>query len=78
MSAMVVTRSSRPTTVSTDTRSFYLANLTTGRAFATSLCEDRITIEEIILNMKGRGEEARKRMVLASFRKREDILYHLN
>ena len=48
LSATVVTRSSRPTTPSTDTRSLCVASLTTGRAFATSPCVARTTIDEIV------------------------------
>ena len=64
LSAMVVPRSFRPTTTSTDIRSFLVASLTTGRAFASFTCGPR-------------GEE-RKKTVLASSRKRADFLYHLN
>ena len=77
LSARVVARSSRPTTASTDTRSLCVASLTTGRALSTSLCGARTTIEEIILYLNMRGEEERKRTVLASSRKRAHILYHL-
>ena len=69
--ALVVARSSTPTTASTDTISLYVASLTTRR------CGARNTIEEIILNLNVWGEEERKRMVLVSARKREDILYPL-
>ena len=62
--ARVVTRSSRPTTASTDTRHFLVASLTTGRAFAPSPC--------------GARREKRKRKILSSSRKGADILYHLN
>ena len=41
-------------------------------------CGAMTTIEEIILNLNVRGEDGRKRAVLASSRKRADILYHLN
>ena len=54
-----------------------MASLTTGKAFATSPCGARTTIEEIILNLNVWGEEERKRTVLASSRKRADILYPL-
>ena len=46
LSARVVGRSSRPTTASTDTRSFLVECLTTGRVFATSLCRARGGEEE--------------------------------
>ena len=67
--ARVVSRSS------TDTISLCLASLTTGRVFATYPCGARITIEEIILNLNVWREEESKRTVLASSRKRADILY---
>ena len=51
-----VCKGSTPTTASTDTISLCLASLTTGRVFATS-CGTRTTIEEIILNLGGGGEE---------------------
>ena len=51
--------------------------LTTVRVFATSPCGARTTIEEIILNLNVWGEEDRKRTVMASSRKRADILYPL-
>ena len=54
-----------------------MASLTTGRVFATSPCGARTTIEEIILNLNVFGEKERKRKVLASSRKRADILYPL-
>ena len=47
------------------------------RVFATSPCGARTTIEDIILNLNVWGEEERKRTVLASFKKRADILYSL-
>ena len=75
--ARVVARSSTPTTASTDTISLCVASLTTGRVFATSQCGARTTIDEIILNLKVWGDEERKRMVLATSRKRADILYTL-
>ena len=52
-----------------------MASTATERAFATSPCGARTTIKEIILNLNVMGEEGRKKMVLASSRKREDILY---
>ena len=66
----------RPTTSSADTRSLCVSSLTTGRAFATYPCGVRTTIDEIILNLNVRGEEERKRMVLASSMKRADTLHH--
>ena len=75
--ARVVARSSTPTTASTDTIDLCLASLTAGRVFATSQCGARTTIEEIILNLDVWGEEERKRIVLASSRKRADILFPL-
>ena len=54
-----------------------MSSLTTGRAFATSPCRARTTIEEIILNLNMRREEEKKRTVLASSRKRVDIIYRL-
>ena len=60
-----------PTTASTDTTRLCVASLTTGIVFATSPCGARTTIEEIILNLNCGG----RRMVLASSRKRADILY---
>jgi hypothetical protein len=48
-----------------------------GRVFATSPCGARATIEEIILNLKVWGKEEKKRNILASSRKRADILYPL-
>ena len=51
-----------------------VANLITGRFFGTSPYGARTTIEEIILNLNVWGEEERKRIVLASSRKRADIL----
>ena len=47
------------------------------QVFATSPCGASTTIEKIILNLNVWGEEERKRTVLASFRKRADILYPL-
>ena len=57
--AKVVARGSTPTTASTDTISLCVAGLNTGRVFATSPCEARTTIEEIIFNLNvwGGGEE---------------------
>ena len=75
--ARVVAGSSTPTTVSTDTISLCLANLNTGRVFATPPCGARTTIKEIILNLNVLGEEERKRLVLASSRKKADNLYPL-
>ena len=43
--------------------------------FDTAPCGARATLEEIILDLNLWGEEERKRIVLASFRKRADILY---
>ena len=51
LSARVVTRSSRPTTASTNTRSLLASSLTTWRTFATSPC--------------GAGGDERKRAVLS-------------
>ena len=62
-------------TVFTDTISLCVASLTTQRVFATSVCGARTTNEEIILNLSMLGEEERKRIVLASSRKRADIIY---
>ena len=64
LAARVVARSARPTTALPDTRRFLVASFTTGRAFATFTC--------------GASGEERKRTVLASYRKRADILYHPN
>ena len=75
--ARVVARSSTPTTVSTNTIGLCVASLTTGRVFATSQCGARTTIEEIILYLNMWGEEERKRFILASSRKKADILYPL-
>ena len=75
--AMVVARSSTPTTLSTDTWSLCVASHTIGIVFASLWCGTWITIEKIILNMNVRGEEERKRTDLASSRKRADIFYHL-
>ena len=61
--ARVVARSSTPRTASTDTISLCVASLTTGRFFGTSPYGAGTTIKE-----------ERKRIVLASFRKRADIL----
>ena len=47
------------------------------KSFCTSPCGARTTIEDIILNLKVWGEEERKRAVMASSRKRADILYPL-
>ena len=74
--AGVVARSSTQTTASTDTIRLCVGSLTTGRVFSTSPCGARTTIEEIILNLNVWGEEERKR-ILASSRKRADILYPL-
>ena len=41
LSARVVARSSRPATPSTDKKNFFGLKLTTGRAFATSVCGER-------------------------------------
>ena len=38
----------------------------------------RTTIDQIIPNLNVRGEEERKRAILASYRVMADILYHLN
>ena len=73
--ARVVART--PTTATTDTISLCVASLTTGRVFATSQCEARNTIEEIILNLDVWGEEEKKKTVLVSSRKRAKILYRL-
>ena len=70
-SARVLARSSTPTTASTDTRNFFVVNL------ATSQCWARNTIEEIFFNINLMGKEEGKRTVLASSRKRADIIYHL-
>jgi hypothetical protein len=75
--ARVVAKSSTPTTASTDTISLCMTSLTTGRVFAISPCGARTTVEEIILNLNVWGEEERKRIALASSRKRADILYPL-
>ena len=48
------------------------------QAFLNTTYGARATMEEIILNLKVKGEEKRKRTLLASFRKRADILYHPN
>ena len=77
LSTRVVERNSIPTTASTEKISLCVASLTIG-AFATSPCRARTTMKEIILNLKVGGEEERKRTVLASFRKRTDILFHFN
>ena len=74
--ARVVARSLTPTS-STDTITLCVASLTAGRVFATSPCGARTNIEEIILKLNVLGEEERKRTVLASSRKRADILYPL-
>ena len=76
--AWVVVRSSRPTTSSTDTRGLCVASITTGRAFETFPCGERKTFGEIILNLNVSGEEEGKRTIMASSRKRADILDHLN
>ena len=55
-----------------------LAHILKYYPFATSPCRARTTLEEILLNLKVRGEEERKRTVLASLRKRTDILFHFN
>jgi hypothetical protein len=75
--ARVVARSSTPTTASTDTISWCVASLTTGRVVATSPCGARATIEEIILYLNMWGEEEEKRIILASSRTRADIIYPL-
>ena len=75
--AKVVAISSTPKTASTDTIGLCVASLNTGRVFGTSPCGARTTIEEIILNLNVCGEEERKRTVLASSRKRANILYTL-
>jgi hypothetical protein len=54
-----------------------VANLVTGRFFDTSPYRARTKIEEIILNLNMWREEERKRIILASSRKRADILYPL-
>ena len=77
LSARVVERSSTPRTASTETISLCLASLTTEKVFATSPCMARTTIEKIIPYLNVWGEEERKRTVLASSRKRADILYSL-
>ena len=46
-------------------------------SFSTSPCGERTNIEEIILNLNMCGKEERKRTILASFRKRAEILYPL-
>ena len=64
-----------PTTASTDAISLCVASLTTQRFFFTSPCGARTTNKEIILNLNVWGKEERKRTVLTSSRKGEDILY---
>ena len=78
LAARVVAISLRPTTASKDSRSYCVASLGTGRAFETSPCGARTTIKEIVLNLNLMGKEEGKRTVLASSRKRAEILYHLN
>ena len=65
----------KPLTLLTDKISLCVESLTTGKAFATSLCWARTTIEEIILNLNVRGA-GWKKMFLASSRKWADTLYH--
>ena len=63
-----------PKKASIRTISLCVASLTKGRVYATSPCGARTTIEEIILNLNVLREEERTRTVLASFRKRADLL----
>ena len=77
LSTRVVARSSTPTALR-DTRSFGVASLTTGRAFATFPCGARTTIEAIILNLNMKSRRRGRGWFWPDPGKRADFPYHPN